>query len=150
MAKKQERVRHQLFLSADVTEKLEALAAKPGSSKSAILTDALIAWLGRRAGHELDDRFGLRLNRISMQLGRIERDGQVLLESLALFIRYQLNVTAPLPEADVAARAVGRDRFQAFIEQVARQLARGDRTLDQREAVSGETGLGKTGPGEEP
>ena len=150
MAKKQERVRHQLFLSADVTEKLEALAAKPGSSKSAILTDALIAWLGRRAGHELDDRFGLRLNRISMQLGRIERDGQVLLESLALFIRFQLNVTAPLADADVAARAVGRDRFQAFIEQVARQLARGDRTLDQREAVSGETGLGKTGPGEEP
>ncbi len=131
MTKKQEKVRHQLFLPADVTEKLEALAAKPGCSKSAILTDALIAWLGRRAGHELDDRFGLRLNRISMQLGRIERDGQVLLESLALFIRYQLNVTAPLPEADAAARAVGRDRFQAFIEQVARQLARGDRTLDR-------------------
>jgi hypothetical protein len=150
MAKQQERVRHQLFLPTDVTEKLEALAAKPGSSKSAILTDALIAWLGRRAGHELDDRFGLRLNRISMQLGRIERDGQVLLESLALFIRYQLNVTAPLPEADVAARAVGRDRFQAFIEQVARQLARGDRTLDQREAVPGETGAGETGPGEAP
>jgi hypothetical protein len=145
MAKKHEKVRHQLFLPEDVTEKLEALAAKPGSSKSAILTDALIAWLGRRAGHELDDRFGLRLNRVSMQLGRIERDGQVLLESLALFIRYQLNVTAPLPEADVAARAVGRDRFQAFIEQVARQLARGDRTLDQKEAVAG-----GAGPGEEP
>ena len=131
MAKKQDKVRHQLFLPADVAERLEALAAKPGSSKSAILTDALVAWLNRRAGHELDDRFGLRLNRISMQLGRIERDGSVLLESLALFIRYQLNVTAPLPEADAAARAVGRDRFQAFIEQVARQLARGDRTLDR-------------------
>jgi hypothetical protein len=138
MAKKQEKVRHQLFLPADVTEKLEALAAKPGCSKSAILTDALIAWLGRSAGHELDDRFGVRLNRISMQLGRLERDGQVLLESLALFIRYQLNVTAPLPEADAAARAVGRDRFQAFIEQVARQLARGDRTLDRSTAGSDE------------
>jgi hypothetical protein len=133
MAKGSEKVRHQLFLPKDVTERLEALAAKPGSSKSAILTDAVNAWLNRRAGHELDDRFGLRLNRISNQLGRIERDGSVLLESLALFIRYQLNVTAPLPEADAAARAVGRDRFQAFIEQVARQLARGDRTLDRTE-----------------
>jgi len=139
MAKKQEKVRHQLFLPTDVTERLEALAAKPGSSKSAILTDALVAWLNRRAGHELDDRFGLRLNRISVQLGRIERDGQVLLESLALFIRYQLNVTAPLPEADTAARAVGRDRFQAFIEQVARQLTRGDRTLDRNDAGSDES-----------
>jgi hypothetical protein len=138
MAKSQDKVRHQLFLPKDVTERLEDLAAKPGSSKSAILTDALIAWLNRRAGHELDDRFGLRLNRISVQLGRIERDGQVLLESLALFIRYQLNVTAPLPEADTASRAVGRDRFQAFIEQVARQIVRGDRTLDRSGAGSDE------------
>lgn len=94
------KVRHQLFLDADLSEKLEALAAKPGASKSAILADAVAAWLNRRGSHELDDRFGLRLNRISAQLNRIERDGQVLLESLALFVRYQLTVTAPLPEAD--------------------------------------------------
>ena len=123
------KVRHQLFLDADLSEKLEALASKPGASKSAILADAVAAWLNRRGSHELDDRFGLRLNRISAQLNRIERDGQVLLESLALFVRYQLTVTAPLPEADQAARAVGRDRFQAFVDQVGRQLAGGGRTL---------------------
>ena len=123
------KIRHQLFLDTDLTGKLEALAAKPGASKSAILADALAAWLNRRGSHELDDRFGLRLNRISAQLNRIERDGQVLLESLALFVRYQLTVTAPLPEADQAARAIGRDRFQAFVDQVGRQLAGGGRTL---------------------
>ena len=123
------KIRHQLFLDTDLTGKLEALAAKPGVSKSAILADALAAWLNRRGSHELDDRFGLRLNRISAQLNRIERDGQVLLESLALFVRYQLTVTAPLPEADQAARAVGRDRFQAFVDQVGRQIAGGGRTL---------------------
>ena len=47
-----------------------------------------------------------------------------MLESLALFVRYQLTVTAPLPEADQAARAVGRDRFQAFVDQVGRTLSR--------------------------
>jgi predicted transcriptional regulator len=121
--------RHQLYLDADLSEKLEALAAKPGASKSAILADAVAAWLTRRGAQELDDRFGLRLNRISAQLNRIERDGQVLLESLALFIRYQFTVTAPLPEPDQAARAVGRDRFQAFIDQVGHQIAGGGRTL---------------------
>lgn len=121
--------RHQLYLDADLSEKLEALAAKPGASKSAILADAVAAWLTRRGAQELDDRFGLRPNRISAQLNRIERDGQVLLESLALFIRYQLTVTAPLPEPDQATRAVGRDRFQAFIDQVGRQIAGGGRTL---------------------
>ena len=105
---KRAKARHQLFLDADLSEKLEALAAKPGASKSAILADAVAAWLNRRGSHELDDRFGLRLNRISAQLNRIERDQQVVLESLGLFVRYQLTVTAPLPEADQAARAVGR------------------------------------------
>ncbi len=126
---KRSKVRHQLFLDGDLSEKLEALAAKPGASKSAILADAVAAWLNRRGTHELDDRFGQRLNRISAQLNRIERDGQVLLETLALFVRYQLTVTAPLPEADQAARAVGRDRFQAFVDQVGRQIAGGGRTL---------------------
>ena len=126
---KRNKVRHQLFLDADISEKLEALAAKPGASKSAILADAIVAWLNRRGSHELDERFGLRLNRISAQLNRIERDGQVLLETLALFVRYQLTVTAPLPEPDQAARAVGRDRFEAFVDQVGRQIAGGGRTL---------------------
>jgi hypothetical protein len=126
---KRPKSRHQLFLDADLSEKLEALAAKPGASKSAILADAVAAWLNRRGAHELDDRFGLRLNRITAQLNRIERDSQVLLESLALFVRYQLTVTAPLPDPDQAARAVGRDRFQAFVDQVGRQIADGRRAF---------------------
>ena len=59
----------------------------------------------------------------------IERDGHVLLESLALFIRYELMVQAPLAEADEAARAIGRDRFEAFIARVGEALASGQRTL---------------------
>jgi len=129
---KRSKIRHQLFLDADLSEKLETLAAKPGASKSAILADAVAAWLNRRGAQELDDRFGLRLNRITAQLNRIERDGQVLLESLALFVRYQLTVTASLPEPDPAARAIGRDRFQAFVDQVGRQIADGGHSLSSK------------------
>jgi hypothetical protein len=45
-------------------------------------------------------------------------------------------VTAPLPEPDAATRAVGRDRFQAFIDQVGRQMAKGGRTLERNAAGS--------------
>jgi len=135
---KQFKTRHQLYLSADVAEKLEALAAKPGASKSAILADAVQAWLTRRGTKELDDRFALRLDRVSAQLARIERDQQILLESLALFIRYYLTINAPLPEPDQAARAVGRDRFQAFIDQVGRHIARGGRAFGQEERDGGQ------------
>lgn len=124
------RIRHQLFLPEDLSERLEALAAKPGASKSSILADALTAWLNRRGASELEDRFSQRLDRLSMALGRIERDGHVLLESLALFIRYELMINAPLPEGDQAARAVGRDRFNAFVARVGEALASGHRTFE--------------------
>lgn len=121
--------RHHLYLDDELTERLEALAAKPGSSKSAIVSDALRAFIARRGANELDDRLKVRLDRVSRQLNRIERDQQILLESLALFVRYYLTVTAPLPEADQeAARALGQERFQTFIDQVGRRIA-GGRTL---------------------
>lgn len=126
---KSRRVRYQLFLPEDLSHRLEALAAKPGASKSSILTDALTAWLNRQAASELENRFAQRLDRMSMAMGRIERDGHILLESLALFIRYELMVQAPLPEADEAARAVGRDRFNAFVARVGEAMASGARTL---------------------
>ena len=128
---KARRVRYQLFLPEDLSQRLELLAAKPGASKSAILTDALTAWLNRQAASELENRFSQRLDRLSMALGRVERDGHVLLESLALFIRYELMVQAPLPEGDQAARAVGRDRFNVFVARVGEALASGRRTFAQ-------------------
>lgn len=126
---KLKRVRYQLFLPEDLSRRFEALASEPGASKSAILTDALSAWLNQQAASELEARFSQRLDRMSMALGRIERDGHVLLESLALFVRYELMVQAPLPDADDAARALGRDRFEAFVARVGEALSRGQRTL---------------------
>jgi hypothetical protein len=137
-----QRIRHQLFLPEDLSERLEQLAARPGASKSSILADALTAWLNRRSASELEDRFGQRLDRVSMALGRIERDGHVLLESLALFIRYELMINAPLPEGDQAARAIGRDRFNAFVARVGEALASGRHTFEYSAPVADEAGQG--------
>ncbi|TSD83661.1 ribbon-helix-helix protein, CopG family [Mycobacterium sp. KBS0706] len=118
--------RHNLYLDEALTEQLDALASRPGGSKSAIVADALRAWLARRAATEIDDLLRVRLDRISAQLHRIERDQRIAIESLGLFIRYQLTVTPPLPESEqAAARAIGQDRFQAFIDQVGRRVAGG-------------------------
>jgi hypothetical protein len=124
-----DRIRHQLFLTKDLSERLEVLASKPGASKSAILVDALTAWLNRRAASELEDKFGSRLDRMTNAVGRIERDGHILLETLALFVLIELTVNAPLPKGDDAARAVGRARFEEFVVRVGERLATGRRTL---------------------
>ena len=127
-------VRYQLFLPAELARRFEELASGPGATKSSILVAALRAFLERRDASELDQKFGLRLDRISRQLERIERNGHVELESLALFVRYMLSVSAPLAEDDEVARAIGRDRFAAFVARVGQQLSSGRRTFDPDDA----------------
>jgi hypothetical protein len=124
-----DKVRHQLFLPKPLSDRLEALAAKPGASKSAILTDAVTAWLNRRGASELEDRFAIRLDRMTRAVGRVERDTHVTLETLALFIRFELSIQAPLAENDQAGRALAAKRFEAFVQQVGRHVAAGRRSL---------------------
>jgi hypothetical protein len=123
------KVRQNLYIDRQVADALEALAAGNHGNKSRLANDALAAWLAHRGDRELDALIKPRLDRFSRELGLVRRDIDILLESLALFVRYQLMVTAPLPEADTAAVAVGRARFESFIAQVGRQLASGRRTF---------------------
>jgi predicted transcriptional regulator len=118
--------RHHLYLDDALTEELDRLAGKPGSSKSGIVADALRAYLARGAGKEADAVLKARLDRFAGIVARIERNQDILLETVALYIRWQLTVTAPLPESEqAAARASGEARFQSFIEQLSRRLAAG-------------------------
>jgi hypothetical protein len=116
--------RHEFYLEGEVSERLATLAAKPGASKTAIMTDALKAYLDRRAANALDERFKARLDELSVQLAPIARDQQIVAESLALLVRFQFMVTAPLPDSDRAARALAHERFKAFVEQVSRRISR--------------------------
>ena len=127
------RTRHQFMLGDALSQRLDDLAARPGATKSAIVADAVDAWLNRRGSNELDDRFGHRMDRLTTSLGRIERNTHILIETLALFVRYELAIHAPLADNDQAGRAIARERFAAFITQVSKQIASGRRTLGQED-----------------
>ena len=123
------KVRQNLYIDRELSMALDTLAAARRGNKSRLVNDALRDWLARKGAKEVDDLLGPRLDRITRELSGTRRDIDVLMESLALFVRYQLMVTAPLPEADAAGRAVGRERFEAFVSQVGRQIAAGRRSL---------------------
>lgn len=127
--------RHHLYLSDALTARLEQLGSAPGTSKSAVAAEALKQYFERQETGELDDALRARLDRISNQLARIERNGQVLLETLSLFILHELTVSAPLPEADKSAQAVGRERFARFVDRVGRQLALGAPSIETEDAA---------------
>jgi hypothetical protein len=83
--------------------------------------------------HGADKReaaFARRLDRLSRQVQRLERDLGVTAETLALFVRFWLTITPPLPnDAQASAQAKGRERYEGFIETLGRRLQKGQSFL---------------------
>lgn len=118
--------RHNLHLDEDLTRRLMALAAKPGMSKAGIISAALRNYLDKEGADVLDHLLQTRLNRLSGQLDRLERDQRIVVQTLAEFVRHHFLVTAAPPESELASRrAQAEARYQSFIETVGRQLAAG-------------------------
>ena len=115
-----------LFIQPEHARRLDELAAKKGVSKSSIVAAALASWLSPEAGDKREAVIAKRLDRLSRQFERLERDQAIEIETLALFVRYFLTVSTPVPEAhQEAAKAQGKARFEQFVEQLGRHLFRG-------------------------
>ncbi len=118
-------VRHQLYMSRDLSDRLGALARKPGVTMSSIMAEALEAWLARKGISELQERFGTRLDGLSRAIARIERNSQIEIEILALLVRYLLASIPPVADGDEVSRAQGRERFEWFTMKVAEAFREG-------------------------
>lgn len=115
-----------VFIQPAHSKRLDELAAMKGVSKSSIVAAALASWLSPDAADQREAAIAKRLDRLSRQAERLERDQSIAIETLALFIRYFLTVSTPVPEAHQdAARAQGKARFEQFVEQLGRHLLRG-------------------------
>ena len=120
------RARLNIFLEPEHAKRLEELAVHKGISKSSIIAAALSTFLSVDGAEQREAVTGRRLDRLSRQFDRLERDQYILIETLALYIRYYLTVSLPIPEGQQdAARAQGRLRFTQFVEQLGRHLQRG-------------------------
>jgi hypothetical protein len=119
-----------VYLSDHVAKRLTLAASRPGTNKSAIVDTALDRFLNPERDQSGDAALVRRLDRMSRQFDRIDRDLSITAETVALFVRYYLTITPPLPSGDQdAARALGRERFEMFVAQVGRRVASGGRLV---------------------
>jgi hypothetical protein len=69
---------------------------------------------------------------MSRHLERLERHVTISNEALAVFVRFWLTSTPPLPDTALpAAQAKGRERYEGFVEALGRRLARGRTLADE-------------------
>jgi len=125
------RDRLNVSLPVEMIARINELAAQKRLTRSAIVEAAVTEMLSPVSPDQHEAAFARRLDRLSRQMQRLERNTGLSIEALALFVRFWLTVTPPLPpEAQAAAQAKGRERFEGFIETLARRWNQGRNTLD--------------------
>lgn len=120
------RARLNIFIEPEHAKRLEDVAVHRGVSKSSVIAAALASFLSPDAMDQREVAMAKRLDRLSRQFERLERDQSILIEALALYVRHYLTLALPVPEQQQEAlRAQGRARYAQFIEQLARHIQRG-------------------------
>ena len=126
------RTKHTFRLPADLMTKLADHAGRKGVSQALIVEAALASHLSPDGAERLEAALARRLDRIGRHLERIERHVAITNEALAVFVRFWLTSTPPLPDSALAsAQAKGRERYQSFVEALGRRLARGRTLADE-------------------
>ncbi|MBJ3764564.1 ribbon-helix-helix protein, CopG family [Maribius pontilimi] len=115
-----------VYFEAALSAELEALAARRKISKSQIVEAALAAFLSPDAADQREAAIVRRLDRLTRAVERLERDQTIAAEALALFVKFWLTTTPPLPDTmREAANAKGRERYEGFVDALGRRLAKG-------------------------
>ncbi len=118
-----------VYFDPSLSGELEALAARRKVSKSQIVEAALAAFLSPDGADQREAAIVRRLDRLTRAVERLERDQSIGNEAVALFVKFWLTTTPPLPdEMREAAQVSGKERYGGFLETLGRRLAKG-RTL---------------------
>ena len=139
------RDRMNVYFPPELLKQISDLSDRKKISRSAIVEAAVASFLSPDGADRREAAFTRRLDRLSRQMQRLERDVGLTAETLALFIRFWLTITPPLPnDAQAAAQIKGRERFEGFVEALGRRLQKGQIFLreipeDIRQEPAGET-----------
>lgn len=97
-----------------------------------VVEAALASYLSADAAERLEAALARRLDRMVRQIERLERHVTISNEAIAIFVRFWVTNTSPLPEtAQPAAQARARERYEGFLEALGRRLARGRTLADE-------------------
>lgn len=139
------RTKHTFRLPPDLASKLADYADRKRVAQALVVETALASFLSPDNSERMEAALGRRLDRLTRQVERLERHTTVSNEALALFVRFWLTATPPLPEAaQPAAQAKGRERYEGFVEALGRRLAKGQSLAHEVSWDAGGEGLKRT------
>ncbi len=126
------RNRLNIYFSPELLRQIADLASRKKLSQSAIIEAAVTSFLSPDGADRREAAFTRRLDLLTRQIQRLERNAGVTMETLAMFVRFLLTITPPLPPDDQAAlQAKGQQRYERFVEALGRRLQKGQSFLNE-------------------
>jgi hypothetical protein len=120
--------KHTFRLPPEVAKQLAELAIRKRVSQAEIVESALTSFLSPDGSERMEAAFSRRIDRVVRQMENVEHAVEVGNEALALFVRFWLTSNPPLPDAGAAvAQAMGKDRYDGFVQALARRLEGNER-----------------------
>jgi predicted transcriptional regulator len=141
------RTKHTFRLPPDIASQLADYANRKRVPQALVVETALSTYLSPDNSERMEAALGRRLDRLTRQVERLERHLTISNEALALFVRFWLTATPPLPDtAQPAAQAKGRERYDGFVEALGRRLAKGQSLAQEisQDVTSGDGTSGRT------
>src|SRR5277367_6185215 len=107
------RIKHTFRLPPALSAQLADYAGRKRTSQALIVETALASFLSPDGSERLEAAISRRLDRHTRQLERLENHIKVSNEAIALFVRFWLTTTPPLPDTvRAAAQASGDERYR--------------------------------------
>jgi hypothetical protein len=126
------RRRMNCYFDAELHNQIVDAAASNRIAQTAVVEAAVASYFSPDGADRREAAFTRRLDRMSRQLMRLERNVGVTVETMALFVRFWLAVTPPLdPDAHASAQAKARQRYEGFIDTLARRVQAGESFLNE-------------------
>ena len=120
------KAKHTFRLPPELSNRLADFASRKRVPQALVVEIALASYLSPDGSERMEAALGRRLDRLSRQMDRMERDLTISNEALALFVRFWLTAMPALPDTtEATAQAKGRERYEGYIEALVRRLAKG-------------------------
>jgi len=125
------RRKHTFRLPPDLANRLADYATRKRVPQAVVVEAALASHFSPDGADRLEAALARRLDHMARQIQRLERHVKISNEAIALFVRFWLTSTPPLPDTvQAAAQAKGGERYEGFVAALGRRIARGHTLAD--------------------
>lgn len=123
--------KHTFRLPPDLADRLADYARRKRVTQAQVVETALNSFLSPDGSERMEAAFSRRIDKVMRQLDKLDYRAELNSEALALFVRFWLTANPALPDAArTAAQAQGKERFEGFVEALARKMEFGPKLTD--------------------